>query len=792
MANPNIGIQHWRFYKNDNADVDSCTAVGLEDSVDQTRLLDVAFMVRMSIWNDTTGNYNTTTTLQARRNGGSWFNVTGSSSYVRSAAGLPTDGAACDTQLLTSHGSYSWENDGGYDEADGATPSISHAKSSFWEDQWCVVIRSAECAADDTIEFRVDCTGGTETDPGTYPKVTAATPEEYTGSGAGTLAALAQSAGVGAYGYPGGQGAGTLSGLSGAGTGTIGAPQYSGAGAGTLAALTATGTGTFQALLELFDSTHIAASGEDTTERLTGPGSGAFAPGRIQDDENPADAVSANLTGWVEWEWPIKGIVENDYEFRVLDGSGTPITSDVTPELGVATAGFLGAGAGALGAIAQSAGAGSYADPQYADGAGDGALAAVTCAATGTYADPQYSDGAGAGTLAAATGSAAGTYADAVYAGDGAATLAAISATAAGAYADPQYADGAGDGTLAAVTCAADGSYAAPGWAGDGAATLAAITGAATGTSGDPSYSGDGAATLAAITAVGTGAIGYPAGEGAGTLAALTAQAAGSYADATYAGDGAGTLVALTATGAGSFADATYTGDGAGTLAAVACAATGTYSLIYDGAGAATLAPITGTGEGSYSAQTYLGDAAGTLGAITGSGAGSVAGAAYSGDGAGTLAALTAAATGTWQVAQYTGDGAGTLAPITCSAAGTYAGAVYSGAGDGALAPISCAADGSYADPSYSGAGAGTLAPITAAGTGAFSVTEELEGYQWLKDDDVEGSNTTLQVPDTQITIANGGKARLRVVVMAPAGGQYQWEAAKVGTEDWFKLEPEG
>ncbi len=73
-------------------------------------------------------------------------------------------------------------------------------------------------------------------------------------------------------------------------------------------------------------SSNIAASGENTTRQLNTPASkstGDFDAGRIQDDENPTDAISLGLSGWTEIEFAIKAesIAGNDYKFRLtIDG----------------------------------------------------------------------------------------------------------------------------------------------------------------------------------------------------------------------------------------------------------------------------------------------------------------------------------------------------------------------------------------------------------------------------------------------------------------------------------------
>lgn len=84
-------------------------------------------------------------------------------------------------------------------------------------------------------------------------------------------------------------------------------------------------------------SSNIAASGEDTTAQLTAPATkttGDFGGGRIQDDENPGDAVSLALDEYREDEWSIEATADAEsaiYEFRVLVDGNVQDTYTVTP-----------------------------------------------------------------------------------------------------------------------------------------------------------------------------------------------------------------------------------------------------------------------------------------------------------------------------------------------------------------------------------------------------------------------------------------------------------------------------
>lgn len=77
-------------------------------------------------------------------------------------------------------------------------------------------------------------------------------------------------------------------------------------------------------------SDNIAASGEDTTFQLTAPSgksTGDFGGGRIQDDENPGDAVDIGLDEYREDEWSLQAKPLSEigatYQFRVTLADGT-------------------------------------------------------------------------------------------------------------------------------------------------------------------------------------------------------------------------------------------------------------------------------------------------------------------------------------------------------------------------------------------------------------------------------------------------------------------------------------
>jgi len=94
----------------------------------------------------------------------------------------------------------------------------------------------------------------------------------------------------------------------------------------------------------LAGSSYIPASGTSTTYQLTAPSGKAtsdFVTGRLQDDENPADAVTITTDDYTEMEWNFKVIstvaVGTIFDFRVT-ASGTALsTYTVTPRLTVSS-----------------------------------------------------------------------------------------------------------------------------------------------------------------------------------------------------------------------------------------------------------------------------------------------------------------------------------------------------------------------------------------------------------------------------------------------------------------------
>lgn len=96
----------------------------------------------------------------------------------------------------------------------------------------------------------------------------------------------------------------------------------------------------------LATSSNISSGGEATTAQLTAPSEKStsdFLAGRIQDDENPPDAIDLSSTQYTELEWNLtatsNAVNDEVYQFRVTVG-GLPLSDYlVTPQWTIGTAG---------------------------------------------------------------------------------------------------------------------------------------------------------------------------------------------------------------------------------------------------------------------------------------------------------------------------------------------------------------------------------------------------------------------------------------------------------------------
>jgi len=96
-------------------------------------------------------------------------------------------------------------------------------------------------------------------------------------------------------------------------------------------------------VIHMSPSANITASGDNTTYQLSAPSGKAtsdFDAGRMQDDENPSDAVTISADDYTEMEWCLSAESSTDgntYQFRVTIGGNVLDTYTVTPEWTIGT-----------------------------------------------------------------------------------------------------------------------------------------------------------------------------------------------------------------------------------------------------------------------------------------------------------------------------------------------------------------------------------------------------------------------------------------------------------------------
>jgi hypothetical protein len=482
-----------------------------------------------------------------------------------------------------------------------------------------------------------------------------------------------------------GSGAGTIAASTGAGTGT---KARAGTGAGTLAASTGSGTG-----LKARSGT-----GAGTVTAATGIGTGTFYSQFYGSGAGDLAALTGSGTGLKARSGLGAGTL------TALTGSGT----------GAAAGQFYGTGAGT---IAASTGSGTGLKERA--GTGAGVIAALTGAGTGTSAG--VFTGSGAGTITALTGSGTGSSVEMVCAWDHGAW--APGAWASGAWqCAPLMTDGIGTGTIAALTGSGTGtSVGAPEeFTGSGAGTIAALTGSGTGVEdtwilvsfATPTTNPTPGTDLQAFrvlvrktdTANPTVDIAlYEAGSFVATLVSGTSVTSDTGQTVTATWD-----AALLSDPTGADVECYVYGHSNGVSQVEIGAIAWDVTQGFTGSGAGTVAELTGSGTGL---RSHASTGAGTIAAATGSGTGTSEGPqTWVGSGTGTFPALTGSGTG---LRGAKGSGTGTIA-VTGTGTGDYT-TTWIGTGAAALGIV--VGSGTGARP-HAGSGAGTISALTGAGNG--------------------------------------------------------------------------
>ncbi|MGH9256590.1 MAG: hypothetical protein ACRD3C_18675 [Vicinamibacterales bacterium] len=140
--------------------------------------VDSNFLLRFTVQANTTGLNNVDNEFQYRLNGGTWTNITTTSSVVKAVAVTPlTNGGAC-TQRLSGTGTF--ESSGAGQTEDGTSGGTANdiVASGNSETECGLQIVGADVVHGDVIEFRLTRDGGTLLD--TYAVVPAITVDEPT------------------------------------------------------------------------------------------------------------------------------------------------------------------------------------------------------------------------------------------------------------------------------------------------------------------------------------------------------------------------------------------------------------------------------------------------------------------------------------------------------------------------------------------------------------------------------------------------------------------------------------
>jgi hypothetical protein len=171
--------------------------------------LDTTFLLRFCVQANATGLANVDNEFQYRVNGGTWTNITTTSTVVRAVAAVAlTNGGNC-TKRLSGTGTF--ETTGAGQTEDGTSGGTANdiVASGNSETECGLTLRSVDIAGGDVIEFRLTRDGGvlldayavvpTLTVPNAYTIVAVAGSYVYTGQDAGLRFGRVLAAAAGAY-----------------------------------------------------------------------------------------------------------------------------------------------------------------------------------------------------------------------------------------------------------------------------------------------------------------------------------------------------------------------------------------------------------------------------------------------------------------------------------------------------------------------------------------------------------------------------------------------------------------
>jgi hypothetical protein len=157
-----LTLSHYRFGLDDGTEA-SHTFHAAEDTdpAEGVIALDTNFLLRFTVQADATGLNNVDNEFQYRIDGGTWTNITTTSSFVRAVAvGAFTNGQAC-TQRLSGTGTF--ESSGAGCTEDGSSGGTANdiVASGNSETECGLVLRSADLTGGELVEFRLTRDGGT-------------------------------------------------------------------------------------------------------------------------------------------------------------------------------------------------------------------------------------------------------------------------------------------------------------------------------------------------------------------------------------------------------------------------------------------------------------------------------------------------------------------------------------------------------------------------------------------------------------------------------------------------------
>ena len=159
----NLHLTCWRFGNNDGTGEANHTFLAAENAAASLQL-DTTYILRLGIQQvEATATANLAQQFQCRQNGGSWQNITTTSTIVKAVTGVFANNASSTQRLTTLTGSRDTSNqncttDGSSGGTANDVPASGHSETVL-----SFQVLSANVAPGDTIDFRVTVSGPTTT-----------------------------------------------------------------------------------------------------------------------------------------------------------------------------------------------------------------------------------------------------------------------------------------------------------------------------------------------------------------------------------------------------------------------------------------------------------------------------------------------------------------------------------------------------------------------------------------------------------------------------------------------------